>query len=309
MVRFEDLRIFMAAAAQGSFSAAARELDLTPAVASAALKRLEQALDARLFVRSTRSLRLTSDGERYLEHARSALSALEAGRNAVARNKTDISGTLSVSIPSDLGRHVLLPWLDEFQERHPRVNFQVRISDRLADLYRQPVDIAVRYGTPNDSGLVALPLAEHNRRVVCASPAYLARHGVPRVPEDLRRHNCLSFVLGETLHDRWAFLHQGAVLNVPVKGDRVGDDGELVRRWALAGHGLAYKSRYDVLADLRAGRLIEVLADYECEPSPLYLLCVHRMLLSPAVKRLREFLQERFKAFEAGPAAGPDARA
>lgn len=309
MVRFEDLRIFMAAAAQGSFSAAARELDLTPAVASAALKRLEQALDARLFVRSTRSLRLTNDGERYLEHARSALSALEAGRNAVARNKTDISGTLSVSIPSDLGRHVLLPWLDEFQERHPRVNFQVRISDRLADLYRQPVDIAVRYGTPNDSGLVALPLAEHNRRVVCASPAYLARHGVPRVPEDLRRHNCLSFVLGETLHDRWAFLHQGAVLNVPVKGDRVGDDGELVRRWALAGHGLAYKSRYDVLADLRAGRLIEVLADYECEPSPLYLLCVHRMLLSPAVKRLREFLHERFKAFEAGPAAGPDVRA
>jgi DNA-binding transcriptional LysR family regulator len=301
MVRFEDLKIFLAAADQGSFSAAARELDLTPAAASAALKRLEQALEARLFVRSTRSLRLTGDGERYLEYARSAISTLEAGKNAVARSKTEISGTLSVSIPSDLGRHVLLPWLDEFQERHPRVAFQVRISDRLADLYRQPVDLAVRYGTPTDTGLVALPLAERNHRVVCASPAYFARHGMPQAPADLRRHNCLSFVLGETLHDRWTFLRaDGSTLTVPVKGDRVGDDGELVRRWALAGHGVAYKSRYDVLSDLRAGRLVEALGDYAGEPSPLYLLCVHRMLLSPAVRRLREFLQERFRQFEAG---------
>lgn len=301
MVRFEDLRIFLAAADQGSFSAAARELDLTPAAASAALKRLEQALDARLFVRSTRSLRLTGDGERYLEYARSAISTLEAGKNAVARSKTEISGALSVSIPSDLGRHVLLPWLDEFQQQHPRVSFQVRISDRLADLYRQPVDLAVRYGQPADSGLVALPLSEHNRRTVCASPAYFARHGMPQAPADLRRHNCLSFVLGETLHDRWTFLRaDGSALTVPVTGDRVGDDGELVRRWALAGHGVAYKSRYDVLSDLRAGRLVEALPDYTGESSPLYLLCVHRMLLSPAVRRLREFLQERFRQFEAG---------
>ncbi|WP_313464068.1 LysR family transcriptional regulator, partial [Achromobacter sp.] len=222
MVRFEDLRIFVAAADHGSFSAAARELDLSPAVASAALKRLELTLETRLFVRSTRSLRLTADGERYLEYARAAISTLEAGKNAMARDKTAISGTLSVSIPSDLGRHVLLPWLDDFQHQHPRVSFQVRISDRLADLYRQPVDIAIRYGTPNDSALVALPLSEHNRRVVCASPAYLARHGVPQAPADLRRHNCLSFVLGETLHDRWSFERDGTRTTVPVKGDRVG---------------------------------------------------------------------------------------
>lgn len=300
MLRFEDLRIFVAAADHGSFSAAARELDLTPAVASAALKRLELTLETRLFVRSTRSLRLTSDGERYLEYARAALSTLQAGQNALARDKTAISGTLSVSIPSDLGRNVLLPWLDEFQLRHPRVSFQVRISDRLADLYRQPVDIALRYGTPNDSSLVALPLGEHNRRVVCASPAYFARHGTPQAPADLRRHNCLCFVLGESLHDRWSFERAGASQTVPVKGDRVGDDGDLVRRWALAGHGVAYKSRYDVLSELRTGRLVEALSDYTSEPSPLYLLCVHRMLLSPTVKRLREFLQARLREFEAG---------
>ena len=203
-------------------------------------------------------------------------------------------------MPSDLGRNVLLPWLDEFQRRHPRVGFQVRISDRLADLFRQPVDLAVRYGTPADSSLVALPLSESNRRVVCASPAYLARHGTPQAPADLRRHNCLSFVLGESLHDRWTFERDGVSQTVPVKGDRVSDDGELVRRWALAGCGVAYKSRYDVLEDLRAGRLVQLFGDHLGEPSPLYLLCVHRMLLSPAVKRLRACLQDRFAAFEAG---------
>ena len=201
-------------------------------------------------------------------------------------------------MPSDLGRNVLLPWLDEFQRRHPRVGFQVRISDRLADLFRQPVDLAVRYGTPADSSLVALPLSESNRRVVCASPAYLARHGTPQ-PADLRRHNCLSFVLGESLRP----LDLRARRRVPDragKGDRVSDDGELVRRWALAGCGVAYKSRYDVLEDLRAGRLVQLFGDHLGEPSPLYLLCVHRMLLSPAVKRLRACLQDRFAAFEAG---------
>ena len=202
-------------------------------------------------------------------------------------------------MPSDLGRNVLLPWLDEFQRRHPRVGFQVRISDRLADLFRQPVDLAVRYGTPADSSLVALPLSESNRRVVrVAGLSGASRHAAgarrpapPQLPV-LRA--------GESLHDRWTFERDGVSQTVPVKGDRVSDDGELVRRWALAGCGVAYKSRYDVLEDLRAGRLVQLFSDHLGEPSPLYLLCVHRMLLSPAVKRLRACLQERFAAFEAG---------
>ena len=299
MVRFEDLRIFVSAADHGSFSAAARELDLTPAVASAALKRLELTLETRLFVRSTRSLRLTADGERYLEYARSAIATLDAGRNALARDKTAISGTLSISVPSDLGRNVLLPWLDEFQRRHPRVGFQVRISDRLADLFRQPVDLAVRYGTPADSSLVALPLSESNRRVVCASPAYLARHGTPQA----RRPAPPQLPVLRAGRVAARPLDLRARRRVPDragKGDRVSDDGELVRRWALAGCGVAYKSRYDVLEDLRAGRLVQLFGDHLGEPSPLYLLCVHRMLLSPAVKRLRACLQDRFAAFEAG---------
>lgn len=299
MPRFEDLKIFVAAARHGSFSAAARELDVTPAVASVALKRLEDGLQTRLFVRSTRSLRLTADGERYLEHVTNALGALEAGSDALAREKKAIGGTLSISLPSDLGRNVLLGWLDDFQARHPAVNFQLRISDRLADLYRQPVDIALRYGSADDSSLVALPLAS-SRRVVCASPAYFARHGVPKVPADLGRHNCLRLMLGDSLHDRWTFHAGKEAIAVGVSGDRVSDDGDLVRRWALEGKGVAYKSQLDVLGDLRSGRLLSALDDYVGEISPLCLVCVHRLMLSPAVKRLREFLQEKFQAYQRG---------
>lgn len=293
MIRLEDLRVFVTACGLGSLSAAARELDLTPAVASAALKRLEHTLDARLLVRSTRSLRLTPDGTRYLEHARAMLAAHQAGLNALAHQQQRLSGTLALSLPSDLGRNLLLPWIDAFQQRHPDLALQVRISDRLADLYRQPVDVAVRYGVPRDSALVARPLAPENRRVLCASPAYLAARGRPTAPAHLAGHNCLRMILGNTVHDRWQFAARGETQTVTVDGDRVGDDGELVRRWALAGLGIAYKSQLDVAADLAAGRLLPLLEDYKGEAAPLYLVCADRSLLTPAVTALAAELRQR----------------
>ena len=203
MLRLEDLLVFLRTAECGSLSAAARELNLTPAVASAALKRLEAELGTLLLVRSTRSLRMTVNGERYLEHARAALATLAAGSEALAADKESVTGTLTLSAPSDLGRNVLLPWLNEFQSLHPALRLQLRISDRLTDMYRQSVDLALRYGVPSASSLVALPLSPDNRRVLCASPEYFARHGVPETPVDLRRHNCLRLVLGDAVHSRW----------------------------------------------------------------------------------------------------------
>ncbi|WP_188704556.1 LysR family transcriptional regulator [Silvimonas iriomotensis] len=297
MVRIEDLQVFVRAAETGSFSAAARELDLTPAVASAALKRLEAELQARLFIRSTRSLRLTSDGERYLAHARQALDALASGQEAIHRDKQRISGTLSLSMPSDLGRNQLMVWLDAFQQQYPAVNVQIRVSDRLADLYRQPVDIALRYGLLEDSSLIALPLVPDNRRVLVAAPDYLARHGAPQTPAQLRQHNCLRFVLNEVTHERWHFQLAEADHTVTIHGDRVSDDGEVVRRWALTGAGIAYKSRLDVLPDIRAGRLIALLPQYTTEAAPFYLICAHRLQLSPTVIALREHLQACFNTY------------
>ncbi|WP_369944461.1 LysR family transcriptional regulator [Xanthomonas medicagonis] len=293
MIRLEDVRIFVSAADSGSLSAAARQLDITPAVASVGLKRLETELGTRLLARSTRSLRLTPDGERYLQYARNVMEQVEAGRNAVAQGQKWIGGTVSLSVPSDLGRNVLLRWLDEFQAQYPSVSLQVRIGDQITDMIRAPVSVAIRYSVSEDSSLVALPLAPDNRRVLCASPAYFLRHGRPAIPADLAQHNCLRFALSDALHDRWTFFGGGEPAVVSVHGDRSSDDGELVRRWAVAGLGIAYKSRLDVLDDLRAGRLEAALTEFEGERAPLHLVCAHRAMLSPTVNALRDVLVQR----------------
>jgi DNA-binding transcriptional LysR family regulator len=293
MLRLDDLALFVRTAELGSLSAAARQLDCSPAVASAALKRLEEQLQVRLLLRSTRSLRLTAEGEQYLAHARAALLSLESGRQQLAGAKAEISGVLQIAAPSDFGRNALLPWLDQFQAERPQLSLRLLLSDRNADLFRQPVDIALRYGEPEDSNLVALPLAADNRRVLCGAPAYFARHGTPRAPEELRRHNCLLYMLGGRVHERWSFTAGKQREALTVSGNRVSDDADVVRRWAVAGQGLVYKSWLDVAGDVQAGRLQVALADWQGEPTPLNLICAHRDQLSGPVRLLREFLQQR----------------
>ncbi|MDU9035186.1 LysR substrate-binding domain-containing protein [Pseudomonas corrugata] len=293
MLRFDDLQLFVRAADLGSLSAAARGMDLSAAVASAALKRIEQHLGARLLARSTRSLRLTAEGEGFLEYARAALGSLDEGRRLLTRGQDQVSGVLQLSAPSDLGRNLLLPWLDEFQREHPRLTVRLLLGDRIADLFKQPVDIALRYGDPEDSSLVALPVAAHNRRVLCASPDYLARHGEPLQLEQLAQHNCLLYMLGTRIHDRWCFHDGKREVSLTVSGDRFSDDADVVRRWAVAGAGIAYKSWMDVSTDVLAGRLKILLPHLHCERAPLNLLCAHRAQLSKPVKLLREMLQAR----------------
>lgn len=293
MLRFDDLQLFVTTADLGNLSAAARRLDISPAVASAGLKRLEQQLEVRLFSRSTRSLRLTPEGELFLGHARLALQSLDDGRQQLAGSKVGISGPLQLSAPSDFGRNTLLPWLDEFQQAHPQVQLRLLLGDRVADLFREPVDIALRYGAPEDSSLVALPVAASNRRVLCAAPQYLQRYGTPQTVDELSEHNCLLYMLGGRLHDRWRFSDGKREQGISVKGDRVSDDADVVRRWAVSGAGLVYKSWLDVAGDVRAGRLQVLLPELRGEPTPLNLICAHRAQLSKPVLLLREFVQAR----------------
>ena len=293
MLRFDDLQLFVRAADLGSLSAAARVMDMSPAVASAALKRIETQLGARLLARSTRSLRLTAEGEGFLEYARTALSSLDEGRRLLARGQDQVSGVLQLSAPSDLGRNLLLPWLDEFQREHPQLTVRLLLGDRIADLFRQPVDIALRYGEPEDSSLVALPVAPNNRRVLCASPDYLARQGEPHQLEQLLQHNCLLYMLGTRVHDHWQFNDGKRELGLTVSGNRFSDDADVVRLWAIAGQGIAYKSWLDVAGDVQAGRLKVLLPELVCERAPLNLLCGHRAQLSKPVRLLHDMLSER----------------
>jgi DNA-binding transcriptional LysR family regulator len=292
-MRLRDLELFVTTAAQGGLSAAARLLDISPAVASASLKRLETDLGTALFVRTTRSMRLTVAGERLLARCRPLLDGLREAEEELRASETTIEGQLQISMPSDLGRHVVLPWLNDFQALHPGIRLRLQLTDRLADIYREPVDIALRFGKPRDSGMVALPLLEDNRRVLCAAPAYLARRGVPASPRDLAAHNCLCFMVDETVNDRWRFRKGDQEIEVAVRGDRVADDSEIVRRWALDGLGLCYRSRIDVQADLARGALRIVCADWEGNNQPLYMMLADRRQLSPAVRVLREFLVEK----------------
>lgn len=293
MLRFDDLQLFVRTAETGSLSAAARLLDISPAVASAALKRLEQQLQVRLLARSTRSLRLTPEGELYLGHARLALQSLEQGRQQLAGSQDDIRGALQLSAPSDFGRNTFLPWLDEFQSEHPQLHVRLLLADRVTDLFREPVDVALRYGAPEDSSLVALPVAPDNRRVLCAAPAYIARHGAPQSVEDLHQHNCLLYMLHGRVHDRWRFQYGKREMVIHVGGNRICDDADVTRRWAVAGQGVVYKSWLDVADDVREGRLQVLLPGWQGEATPLYLVCAHRAQLSKAVHLLRDFVQLR----------------
>ncbi|MGI4842789.1 MAG: LysR family transcriptional regulator [Janthinobacterium lividum] len=293
MIRLDDLALFVRSAALGSFSKAAREVDLLPGQASAAIGRLERELDIRLFARSTRSLRLTEEGKRYLPFAQDALDALREGYEGIRGDADCLTGTLQIAAPSDFGRNLLLPWISEFRRAHPGLDIQLLVSDQVADVFRDPVDIALRYGQIIDASYVALPVAPGNRRVLVASPAYLARHGRPDSLDALADHNCLQYRLRGRTYDRWSFpMAEGARL-VPVAGRLVSDDAEVVRRWALAGEGIAYKSWLDVSQDVAQGRLEVLLPELPGEPTPLNLVCPHRRQFSPAVKLLHALVEER----------------
>jgi DNA-binding transcriptional LysR family regulator len=288
MVRLEDLILFVRVAALSSFSDAAREAGVQPAQVSAAIKRLESTLAIRLFARSTRSLRLTPEGEAWLPYARQMLDAMYAGMQKIQTPEEEISGTLQIAVPSDLGRNLLLPVFQTFDERYPALRLRIFFSDQVADVFKDPVDIAFRYGMPEDASYIALPVAPDNRRVLVASPEWIARHGDLNHPDELSRVNALTFVLRGRLHDRWTFFRDGEMHSVNVSGSMMSDDAEVIRRLAVSGAGVAYKSWLDVAEDVRAGRLRVLMQDYVGESVPLNMICPHRKQLSAGVRLLYE---------------------
>ncbi|NIF28443.1 LysR family transcriptional regulator [Pantoea sp. Tr-811] len=294
MLRITDLELFVRASALGSFTAAAHEADLLPGQVAAAIKRLERDLDVRLFTRTTRSLRLTAEGELYLPTAQRVLDTLRQGHEQLHGQHSTLRGVLQVSAPSDIGRNLLLPWLSAFRREHPALNLRFFLSDQMADFSRDPVDIAIRYGLDQDANYIALPLAPWNRRVVVASPTYLARHSRPRTPEELQQHDCLLYLQHNRVFDKW----QLGSRTVQVRGPLVSDDADVVRRWALAGEGIVYKSWLDVSSNIAAGELEVLLPEHQGEATPVTLVCPHRKQLSPAVTQLHLWLRERFAALQ-----------
>ncbi|MDK1237475.1 LysR family transcriptional regulator [Cronobacter turicensis] len=299
MIRLEDVTLFVRSAALGSFSSAAREADILPGQVSAAVNRLERELNKRLFARSTRSLRLTAEGEAWLPYAQEMLNILQAGAERLQGGDNEIQGELKIAVPSDIGRNVLLPVITAFCEKHPKVSLRIFMSDNVSDVFRDPVDVAIRYGVLENSSYVALPLAEDNRRVLTASPAYLEKHGRPQTLDDLVLHHCLLYTLNGHVYDKWSFPENGVKRQLTVSSRMLCDDADLARRWAVAGMGIAYKSWIDVSADVLAGRLEVLLPEQPGEAVPLNLICPHRKQFSPAIRELHGLLRDHLTSLTA----------
>ncbi|MCK7595026.1 LysR family transcriptional regulator [Pseudomarimonas salicorniae] len=283
-----DLALFVAVAESGQLAQAARLLGISPAGASAALKRLEQQLGARLVLRSTRRLRLSVEGERYLPHARAVLAALRAGREALARD-APLQGWVRISAPADLGRNRLLPLLEGFSGMHPGVRFQLSLEDTLSDFFAQPVDLALRYGLLDDDRVVAQPLRVL-QRWLCAAPDYLERHGVPDTPQALREHATVCYMQRQRAVTRWRLSHvDGDTVEVDVEPRWVFNDAEMVRRWVLAAHGIALRVEADIGEDIAAGRLRRLMPDWQGESTRLSLVYPDRAL-SPALRAVVDHL-------------------
>lgn len=296
----QDVRVLVETARGGTLTAAARALDITPAAASAMLKRLETQTGARLFERSTRAMRLTEQGQTLLDYASRALELMEEGEAQVSSHTGALVGTIRLAAPSDLGRSVLLPWIDEFLALHPGVQLALAVSDRVQDVLRDAVDVAIRYGEPGDSRLVARRLFVA-RRVACASPVYLKRRGTPRTPQDLAGHNCLTLHIGGKREARWTFEGQAgkdpAPFEVRVDGDRSVDDGAIGREWALAGAGIVYKSEVDIAGPLRSGELVALFPQWLGQQYAINAILPSNRFIPARVRSLVDFLAGKFQAF------------
>jgi DNA-binding transcriptional LysR family regulator len=288
-----SLKLFVRTAERGSISAAARDLGWLPATASAALLRAERELGGKLFARTTRSLKATPNGERFLERARQALALLDEGREVFRTDRQSVQGLIRLSAPADIGEQVVVPALDGFLAQHDGVQLALQLSDHVRDLGRDDVDAALRYGEVRDGDAIVRALAE-TRRVLVASPSYLERRGAPRTIDDLAAHECILWRTGARRADRWRLVRGRQAVDVKVTGRRLADSGATTRRWALAGHGIAFKPWLDVCDDVAMGRLVRVLPGVASEPYPLTLAMSSGVRLAGRMRALGDWLVERF---------------
>lgn len=291
-MQLEDLQLVLKVAEFRSITAAATSLDMRTATASAALKRVESALGVELFIRTTRQLRLSSAGERYLPQCEQALRILEQAKRNMKSGLEEVEGELRISLSSDLGRNRVIPWLDEFMEAHPKLSLKTHISDSNVDLYRDSVDLALRYGAPDDAHLHGYKIRDIPV-LLCASPTYLDRHGTPQHPHELSSHNGLFYQLYGITHDTWEFSRGGSEQRIKMRGNRASNDGDLVRRWCLAGKGVAVKSSLDIADELLSGELVSMMPEFTLPATELWLVCPSRQSITPAVRLLRDTLKEK----------------
>ncbi len=289
-----DLAFFVLLARYESLSAAARALDLTPPAATRRLAQMEEKLGVRLVNRTTRTVSLTAEGETYLEHATRILAQVQEMEDAVSSSSAAPRGLLRVNATLGFGRTTIAPLVSKFANRYPDVEVQFEVTDRPIDLVEHGFDLAIRFGELPDKRLNARRIMS-NRRFLCASPAYLERHGTPVNAADLASHHCIVHRQNDDAYGIWRFVHDQHSAAVKVHGMLSSNDGDIVLGWALDGHGILIRSEWDLAKYLESGRLKIVLPDFVLPDADLFVYYPTRQNQPARARAFIDFLVEQFE--------------
>jgi DNA-binding transcriptional LysR family regulator len=284
-----DLRLFVRMVAAGSLSETARRLNSSLPAMSRRLAAMEARLGVRLIDRGSRHFALTEEGSVLYERGIGILAELDATEAEISANVSAPQGHIRVGTLLEIGRRRFAPLIAEFSKQYPRVSVELVLNDSEVDLMGEELDVGLLADQPTDGNLISRPLIS-SRRVVCASPEYIAKRGVPDRPEDLLRHDCIRLVRGRHVFDRWTFLENNKPREVRVNGTLLTNHSEVMHEWTLMGRGLGFKALWDIEDELRDGRLVEVLAPFACNEINLYAVYPTRTRLPLRVRVFIDFV-------------------
>ena len=302
MDRLKTLETFAAVVARGSLTAAAQAEGIAPAVVGRRIDALEERLGVKLLVRSTRRIRLTHEGSAFLEDCQRILADLANAEASVSAGGVKASGHLRITAPAGFGRRHVAPLVPRFRDQHPEVTISLNLSDRVIDIASEGYDCAVRVGDLSDSSLVGVRLGD-NRRLCVATPGYLLRHGTPQHPNDLARHQCLTLSSDASQTRGWSFRlpadtargqAQPQLVYLKPQGPLDCSDGQVLHDWCLAGHGIAWRSTWEVEGAIAAGRLVALLEDYAAPPNGIFAMVPQRKHLPLRVRLWIDFLKHHY---------------
>jgi DNA-binding transcriptional LysR family regulator len=293
MDKLKQLESFVSVATRGSLTAAAKAEGVAPAIMGRRLDALEERLGVKLLVRTTRRMSLTHEGSAFLEDCQRLLVDFANAEASVSAGGVKASGHLRITAPAGFGRRHVAPLVPKFRELHADVTISLNLSDRVVDVAGEGFDCAVRVGEMPDSSLVSVRMAD-NRRLCVASPAYLQRHGTPKLPTDLAKFACLTLSSDASQTRGWAFQVDGEVVHLKPGGPLDCSDGQVLHDWCLDGYGIAWRSTWEVEAEIAAGKLVTVLSDFDAPPNGIYAVFPQRKHLPLRVRLWIDFLKHSY---------------
>jgi len=293
MDRLKQIESFVSVATKGSLTAAARAEGVAPAVMGRRIDALETRLGVKLLLRTTRRLTLTHEGSAFLEDCQRLLVEFASAEAAVSAGGLRATGHLRITAPAGFGRRHVAPLVPGFLAEHPELSLSLNLSDRVVDIVNEGYDCAVRVGDLPDSSLVSSRLAD-NRRLCVGSPSYLKRAGTPRHPSELVRHACLTLSSEASQTRGWAFMVDGESTHVRHQGRLDCSDGQVLHDWCVQGLGLAWRSTWEVDADIAAGRLVSVLDDFAAPPNGIFAVFAQAKHLPLRVRLWIDYLRAHY---------------